>query len=135
MWWWWWEGLDLLVLLVHMVLLVGMVLFIVESTLVILLVVVGVGDNSLVVSWLISGHPIFGGLGFRATPGGMCGVFAVKKTVKLLLLRDLAFASTSGVAATTLFRGILVATSNVPSLLLIGDGVHLGLVTVLSAGV
>ena len=58
-------------LLVHVeVLLVGMVMFIVELVLVILLGVVGVGDNSLVVSWLISGHPIFGGLGFRAIPMG-----------------------------------------------------------------
>jgi hypothetical protein len=135
MWWWWWEGLDLLVLLVHMVLLVGVVLFIVELLLVILLGVVDVCDNLLVFSWLIFGHPIFGSLGFTAIPGGVRGVFALKKAVKPSLLRDLAFASASGVAATALLRGVLVATSGVSSLLLIGDGVHLGLVIVWPAGV
>jgi hypothetical protein len=38
-------------------------------------------DNSLVVGWPISGHPIFGGLGFRAIPGGVCVVFAMKEVV------------------------------------------------------
>jgi hypothetical protein len=130
MWWWWRWGLDFLVLLVHMVLLVGMVMFVVELMLVILSGVVGVGDNSLVVSRLISGHPIFGGLGFRAIPGGMCRVFAMEKIVKPSLLRDSAIASASSVAVAALLRGVLMATSSVSSLLLIGDGVHLGLVTV-----
>jgi hypothetical protein len=127
--------LNFLVLLVHMVLLVGMVLFIVELALVILLGVVGVGDNWLVVSRLISGHPIFGGHGFRAIPGGMCRVFTMEKTVKPSLLRDSAFASTSSVATAALLHGVLVATSGVSSLLLIGDGVHLGLVAIWPAGV
>jgi hypothetical protein len=77
------KGLDLLVLLVHMVLLVGVEWFIVELSLVVLLGVVGVCNNSLVVDWLISGHPVFGGLGFRAVPGGVRGVFAVKKEYNL----------------------------------------------------
>jgi hypothetical protein len=119
------------VLLVHVVvLLVGMVMFIMELVLVILLGMVGVGENSLVVSRLISGHPIFGGLGFRAIPGGMCRVFTMEKTVEPSLLWDSPFASTSGVAATTLLRGLLMATSGVSSLLLINNGVHLGLVMV-----
>ena len=118
-------------LLVYVVVLVvGMVMLIVELVLVIFLWVVGVGDNSLVVSRLISGHPIFGGLGFRAIPGGMCRVFAMEKIVKPSLLRDSAIASASSVAVAALLRGVLMATSSVSSLLLIGDGVHLGLVTV-----
>jgi hypothetical protein len=28
-------------------------------------------NNSLVVGWVISVHPVFGGLGFGAVPGGM----------------------------------------------------------------
>jgi hypothetical protein len=58
----------------------------VQLVLVILLGMVGVGDNSLVVSWLISGHPIFGGLGFRAIPSGMCRVFTMEKTLEPSLL-------------------------------------------------
>jgi hypothetical protein len=60
----------------------GVELFIVELSLVVLLGVVGVCNDSLVVSWLISGHPIFGSLGFRAVPGGVRGVFAMKKVVE-----------------------------------------------------
>jgi hypothetical protein len=46
--------------------------------LVVMLGVISMCDNSLVVSWLIYGHPVFGGLGFRAIPGGVCAVFAMK---------------------------------------------------------
>jgi hypothetical protein len=113
----------------------GVVLFIVELSLVILLGVVGVCDDSLVFSWLISGHPIFGSLGFRAIPRGVRGVFTVKKTIKPSMLRDSTFASPSRVTTVALLRGVLVATSGVSSLLLIGDVVHLGLVTVWPAGV
>jgi hypothetical protein len=101
-----------------------------ELVLVILLGMVGVGDSSLVVSWLISGHSILGGLGFRAIPGGMCQVFAMEKTLEPSLLGDSASASASGVFAMAFLRGVLVATSGVSSQLLIREGVHLGLVTV-----
>jgi hypothetical protein len=109
----------------------GMELFIVELSLVVLLGVVGLCNNSLVINLLISGHPVFGSLGFRAVPGGVHGVFAVKKSIKPSWLRDSAFASASasasGVAAVALLCGVLLATSGVSSLLLIGDGVHSGL--------
>jgi hypothetical protein len=95
-------------LLVHVVvLLVGKVMFIVEMVLLILLGMVGVGDNSLVVSRLISGHPIFGGLGFRGIPGGMCRGFAMEKIVEPSLLRDSASASASGGSVVALLRGYL----------------------------
>jgi hypothetical protein len=119
------------VLLVHVVvLLVGMVMFIVELVLVILLGMVGVGDNSLVVSQLIPGHSVLGGLGFRAIPSGMCRVFAMEKEVEPSLLWDSASASASGVSTAALLHGVFVTTSGVSSLLLISDDVHLGLVTV-----
>jgi hypothetical protein len=54
----------------------------------------------------------------------------MEKTVEPSLLQDSAFASASGVATAALFCGVLVATSGVSSLLLIGEDVHLGLVTV-----
>ena len=77
--WRWREDLDLLVLLVHMVELVEVEWFVVELSLVVLLGMVGVCNNSLVIGWLISGHSVFGGLGFRIVLGGMCGVFTVKR--------------------------------------------------------
>jgi hypothetical protein len=64
----------------------GVVLFIVELSLVILLRVVGVCNDSLVFIWLISDHPIFGSLGFRAIPGVVRRVFTVKKTIKPSML-------------------------------------------------
>jgi hypothetical protein len=113
----------------------GVEWFIVELSLVVLLGVVGVCDNSLVVGWLISGHPIFGSLGFRAVSSGVQGVFTVKKAVEPSGLWDSAFTSTSRVAVVALLCGVLLATSDVSSLLLIGDSVHLWLVAVCPAGV
>jgi hypothetical protein len=89
-WWGWWrilvvwrwrEDLDLLVLMVHMI---GLVMdwIVVELLLVVLLGMVGMRNNSLVTGWLISGHSIFGGLGFGAIPGGVCVVFTVKKAIE-----------------------------------------------------
>jgi hypothetical protein len=76
------------VLLVYIVvLLVRMEMFIMELVLVVLMGMVGVGDNSLVVSRLVSGHSIFCGFGFRAIPGWVCRVFAMEKTIESSLLR------------------------------------------------
>jgi hypothetical protein len=105
--WWWRKGLDLVVLLVHMVLLVGVEWFIMELSLVVLLGMLGVFNNSLVVEWLISGHPVFGGHGFRAVPGGVHGVFIVNKAVEPSRLWGSAFASTSGVGVATLLCEII----------------------------
>ena len=74
-------------LLVYVVvLLVGMVMLIMELVLIVLLWMVGVGDNSLVVSWLVSGHYVLCTFGFRAVPGGMCRVFAMEKAIEPSLL-------------------------------------------------
>jgi hypothetical protein len=125
-WWGWWEALDLLVLLVHMVLLVGVVLFIVELSLVILLGVVGVGDDSLVFSRLIFGNPIFGGLGFRAIPGGVWSL-CHEKDSKTFAVAGLGLC----LCLWGCCRGPVTwgtrGDERCSSLLLIGDSVHLGL--------
>jgi hypothetical protein len=102
--WWWSEDLDLLLLVVHMIMLVKD-WFIMKLLLVVLLGMVSMHDNLLVVGWLISGHSIFGGLGFRAIPGGVCAVFAVEEAVEPSQLRSPASASSSGVGAATLLWG------------------------------
>jgi hypothetical protein len=117
-----------------MVGLVGVEWFIVVSLLVVLLGMVSVCNNSLVVSWLISGHSVFGGHGFRAVPVGMCGLFTVKKAVEPSWLWGSAFASTSGVGAVALLCGVLLAMSYVASLVLVGDSVHLFLAVIWPAG-
>jgi hypothetical protein len=138
-WWWrilmmWWrrEDLDLLMLVVHVIGLMKDRL-IVELLLVVLLGVVSMRDNSLIVGWLISGHPVFGGLGFRAIPGGICAVFTMKKAVKPSRLRGSASASSSSVVATT-----VVWDTPGDELCLwwgwVGNGVDLLLVAVLPAG-
>jgi hypothetical protein len=128
--WRWRENLDLLVLLVHMVGLVGMDWFVVELSLVVLLGMIGVRNNSLIVDWLISGHSIFDGLGLGAVPSGMCRVFAMKEAVEPSWLQGSASSSTSGVGAPALLCGVLLVTSYVSGGVLVGDGVHLLLVAV-----
>ena len=117
-----------------MVLLVRIEMFIVDLVLVVQMGMVGVGDNSLVVSRLVSGHSIFCCLGFREIPGWMCRVFAMEKTIESSLLRTLASApASSRVSVVALLRRVIMTTSDVLGLLLICDVVHLGLGAVLSA--
>jgi hypothetical protein len=63
-----------------MVQVVGLVmdLLVVVWLLVVLLRVISMCDNLLVVGWLISGHSVLGGLGFRAVLGGVCAVLTMK---------------------------------------------------------
>jgi hypothetical protein len=112
MMWWRREDLDLLMMMVQVIRLVKD-LFVVVWLLVVLLGVISMCDNSLVVSWLISGHPIFGGLGFRAIPSGVRAVFAMKHSLKPSRLRGSASASSSGFGATVLLCGVLLTTSYV----------------------
>jgi hypothetical protein len=93
----------------------------VELLLVVLLGMVSMRDNSLVVGSLISSHPIFGGLSFRAIPGGLCAVFAMKEAVEPSRLRS--SASSSGVGAAALLCGILLVTSYVSGGVLVCNGV------------
>jgi hypothetical protein len=109
-----------------------MEMFIVELVLVVLMGMVGVGDNSLVVSRLVSSHSILCGFAFRAISSWVCQVFAVEKTIEPLMLWASASAPASGcVTATTLLWRVFVTTSGVPSRLLNDDVVHLGLGVVL----
>jgi hypothetical protein len=126
------EDLVLLMIMVQVIRLVKD-LFVVVWLQVVLLGVISMCDNSLVVSWLISGHSIFGGLGLRAIPGGVSAVFAMKQAVKPSRL--LGSASSSGVGATVLFYGVLLTTSCVSGGVLASDGVHLLLVAVLPTGI
>jgi hypothetical protein len=105
--------------------------FVVELLLVVLLGVISMCDNSPVVGWLISGHPVFGGLGFTAIPGGVRAVFAMKKAVKPLRLWGSASASSSNVGAIVLLCGILLTTNCVFGGRWVGDGVELLLVVAL----
>jgi hypothetical protein len=132
--WRWREDFNLLVVLVHMVGLVGVDWFVVELSLVVLLGMVGVCNNSFVVGWLISSHSVFGGFGFRVVPGGMCRVFTVKKAVEPLWLCGSASASTSRVGAVALLCGVLLVTSCVSNGGLVGNGVHWLLVAIWPAG-
>jgi hypothetical protein len=75
------DDLDLLMMMVEVIRLVKD-LFVVVWLQVVLLGVISMCNNSLVVSWLISGHPVFGGLGFKAIPGGVRAVFTMKQAVK-----------------------------------------------------
>jgi hypothetical protein len=57
-------------------------------------------DNSWVVGWLRPGHPVSGGLRFRAVPCWVRAVFAVEQAVKSTrLLRPSSAPTTSFVAA------------------------------------
>jgi hypothetical protein len=56
-----------------------MVMLIVELVLVILLGVVGVGDNFLVIDPLVSSHSVLYDLGLRAVRDEMCRVFTLEK--------------------------------------------------------
>jgi hypothetical protein len=98
---WWREDLDLLTM---MVLVVGLVrdLLIVVWLPVVLLGVISMCDNLLVVGWLIPGHSVFGGFGFRAIPGGVCAIFAMKEAIKSSRLLDPASASSSCVVVAVL---------------------------------
>jgi hypothetical protein len=57
----------------------------------------------------------------------------MEKAIEPLLLWASASASASSVSVGALLRGVFMTTRGVSSLLLIGDVVHLGLVTVLPA--
>jgi hypothetical protein len=123
------EDLDLLMMMVQVI---GLVrgLLVVVWLLVVVLGLINICDNSLVVSWLISGHPIYGGLGFRAIPGGVCAVFTMKQVVKPSQLLGPASASSFDVGVAVLLCGVLLTTSCVSGVVFVGDDVYLLLVAV-----
>ena len=117
-----------------MVLLVRMEMFIVDLVLVVLMGMVGVGDDSLVVSRLVSSHSILCCLSFGAIPGWVCRGLAMEKTIESSLLRASA-SSSNCITVAALLQRVIVMMSSVPSLLLICYVVHLGLGAVLPARV
>jgi hypothetical protein len=92
-----WEDLYFLAMLVHVV---GWVLDVVVIRL--LLMVVCVRDNSLVVGWLCSGHPVLCGLRFWTISCWVCAVFTVEQAVESVRLLRPSPASPSCDTAATL---------------------------------
>jgi hypothetical protein len=70
-----WNNLYFLMVLICVV---GWVLDVAVVVWLLVVVVICVRDNSLVVGWLCSRHPILGGLCFRAIPCWVCAILAVK---------------------------------------------------------
>jgi hypothetical protein len=93
-----------------------------------------VRDNSRVVGWLRSRHPVSGGLRLWAVPCRVRAVFAVEQVVKSVrLLRPSPAPTTSSVAAA--LWGILLAARGLTSGVLDGDVVYLLLTAAVPTGV
>jgi hypothetical protein len=91
-------------------------------------------DNSRVVGWLRSCHPVSGGLRFWAVSCRVDAVFAVEQAVKSArLLRASPAPTTSSVS--TALGGILLAARGLASGVLVGDVVHLLLIAAIPTGV
>jgi hypothetical protein len=88
-----WNNLYFLMVLICVV---GWVLDVaIVVWLLLLVVVICVRDNSLVVGWLCSRHPVLGGLCFQAIPCWVCTIIAVKQAVKSMRLLRLSSAPAS----------------------------------------
>jgi hypothetical protein len=74
-----WNNLYFLMVLIYVV---GWMLDVAVVVWLLVVVVVCVCNNSLVVGWLCSRHPVLGGLCFRAIPCWMCAILVVKHAVK-----------------------------------------------------
>jgi hypothetical protein len=127
------RGWDDLYFLMVWICVVGWVL---DMVVVVWLWVVGmicVRDNSLVVGWLCSRHPVPGGHCFRAIPW-VCTILAMKQAVisARLLRPSQAPASHAIVVA---FGGIFLTASGLASGVLVGYVVHLLLTAVVPSRV
>jgi hypothetical protein len=89
-----------------------------------LVVVVCVRDDSLVVGWLCSGHPVPGGLRFWTISCWVRVVLTMKQTVESTLLLRQSSASPSGAIIAAL-GGIFLTASSFSDWVLIGYVVHL----------
>jgi hypothetical protein len=93
-----------------------------------------VRDNSRVVGWLRSCHPVSGGLCLWAVSCRVRAVFAVEQAVKYArLLRTSPAPTTSSVSAA--LGGILLAARGLTSGVLVGDVVYLLLTAAILTGV
>jgi hypothetical protein len=97
-------------------------------------VLICMGDNSWVVGGLCSGHPVPGGLRFRAIPRRVRTVFAVKQAVKSArLLRPSSTPTTRAIAAA--LGGIILTARDLTSGVLVGNVMHLLLTAAVPDGV
>jgi hypothetical protein len=95
---------------------------------------ISVRDNSRVVGWLCSCHPVSGGLCLWAVSGLVGAVFAVKHAVKTARrLRTSPAPTASSISAA--LGGIFLAARGLTSGVLVGDVVHLLLIAAVPTGV
>jgi hypothetical protein len=128
---WGWYNLYLLMVLICVV---GWMLGVAVVVWLWVVVIICVRDNSLVVGWLCSRHPVHGGLCFRAIPCWVCAILAMKQAVisAQLLHPSPAPASRAIVAA---LGEIFLMTSGLASGVLVGYVVHLLLTAAVPSGV
>jgi hypothetical protein len=129
---WGWGRYDLYLL----VMLVCVVRWVRSGAVVVWLkgLLVCVRDNSRVVGWLRSCHPVSGCLRFWAVSCRVGAVFAVEQAVKSArLLRASSAPTASSVSAA--LGGILLAARGLASGALVGDVVHLLLIAAVPTGV
>jgi hypothetical protein len=101
-----WRGWDDLYFLMVWICVVGWVLDVAIVVWLWVVVMICVRDNSLVVGWLCSRHPVPGGLCFRAIPCWVCAILAVKQAViSARLMRP---------SPTPASRAIVVALGDIP---------------------
>jgi hypothetical protein len=93
-----------------------------------------VRDNSGVVGWLRSCHPVFGGLRFWAVSCRVGAVFVVEQAVKSVRLLHTSPAPTTSSVSAALW-GILLAARGLASGVLVSDVVHLLLIAAVPTGV
>jgi hypothetical protein len=98
-----------------------------------LLVMVSVRDDLLVVGWLSSGHSVPGCLGLRTVPCWVHADFAIKQAIESLRLLCPSAASSS--CAVVVALGVLQTTGGLSGRVLIGYGVHLLMIAIVSARV
>jgi hypothetical protein len=113
------RGWDDLYFLMLWICVVGWVLDMAVVVLLWVVVMICVRDNSMVVGWLCSRHPVPGGLCFRAISCWVCTILAMKQAVisaRLLHLSP-ALASRAIVAA---LGGIFLTASSLASGVLVG---------------
>jgi hypothetical protein len=128
------RGWDDLHLLMVWICVVGWVLDVAVVVWLWVVVMISVHDNSLVVGWLFSRHPVPGGLCFRAIPCWVCTILAVKQAViSARLLRPSPAPASRAIAVA--LGGIFLTTSGLTSRVLVGCVVHLLLTTVVPSGV
>jgi hypothetical protein len=123
--------LHLLRVLVHVV---GWMLDALVVVRLLVVVVVCMHDDSLVVGWLCSRHPVPSGLRFWAISCWVRVVFAMKQVVESARLLCPSSASSSGAIIAAL-GGIFLTASSFSGWVLIGYVVHLLLTTVVPPGV